>query len=114
MNQSQGPQSGKAESFKATTNEPMSKTTDQPETSPISTFERSIGTPDDLIAAIRIAQAQGKDRVLVTQRCLTFFIGESKDAGFTMMGVHVVDENRKEEYFSALNKTIEQVNFPKA
>ena len=84
------------------------------DTTPHSTSERSIGTPDDLIAACRIAQAQNRKQVIATKRCMGYFLGESKDAGFTMMGLHVIEEGRENEYFEALNQTIEQVNFPKA
>lgn len=75
---------------------------------------RAIGTPDDLIAACRIAQAQNKKQVVATKRCMGYFLGESKDAGFTMMGLHVIEEGREKEYYAGMNQTIEQVNFPKA
>lgn len=70
-------------------------------------------TPDELIANCRIASAQNKPHVFIDGACLKFFIGESPDFGFTMMGVNVIKDGCEKEFYASLGTTNEDVNFPK-
>lgn len=112
MSQRPDPQHGKNESSKVTTNDLEKKATMAGAAS-IHPLIRTIGTPDDLVAACRIAQAHNKKRVFATTQLMGYFLGERKDPSFTMMGIEVIEEGRESEVDDRDQLTSEQVNFPK-
>lgn len=112
MNQHQDLPSGRKESFKATTKEEK-KTTQEEVTTQASTKDKPITTPDELFAACRVAVAMKKPHVFVHKKCMSIYLGESTAPGFTMMGIHVIEDGREEEYYADFKKTTENVVFPK-
>ena len=75
------------------------------------TSDRVCQTQDELVADCRIAQAKRIPYVFATRRVMSFFLGESPEISFTMMGVEVVEEGKLEKVLASRRLTIEQVNF---